>query len=349
MKTSPGTLELTTVDMHTAGEPVRIVTGGYPQLLGATLLDKRRDALAHHDRLRKLLMLEPRGHAEMYGVIPCPPDAPGAALAVLFMHNSGYSTMCGHATIALGRWMVDSGLVAARAPETIFSLQCPCGPVTLRVEVEGGVAGRVSFISVPAFVEAFDVPVDRGGGQQALVDIAYGGAYYAIVPASRLGLDLATSPLGQLIDSATQVTEQLRERLVLKHPDHPDLGFLYGTILTDEAAPGQPSCNICVFGDGQVDRSPTGSGVTARMALGHARGLQSSGLTQRFIGASGGAFTGRLEACVARAGKPAVLVEVSGRASYMGMQRFIIEPDDSLPAGLLMHPGQPVAAFGSGR
>ena len=199
------------IDMHTAGEPVRIVVDGYPALAGATILDKRRDALEHHDHVRRLLMLEPRGHAEMYGAILVPPSTPGAALGVLFCHHEGYSTMCGHATIALGRFAVDRGLVPAAAPVARFGLECPCGVVAVTVAIDpDGRPGEVSFDSVPAFVLARDLEVSVAGLGTVRLDIAYGGAFYAILPASRIGHALVGAPIAPLRDAACRITEAIR-------------------------------------------------------------------------------------------------------------------------------------------
>ena len=320
-------------DMHTAGEPVRIFTGGLPELRGATLLDKRRDALANHDHVRRLLMREPRGHANMYGVWPIAPHDEGAALAVLFTHNGGYSTMCGHATIALGRWVIEQGLVEATAPETRFVLECPCGPVTVCTRVdEDGRPGAVSFESVPAFAAQLDAELAVPGFGDVQLDVAYGGAFYAIVPASRLGLDLRQTPYDRLVDAGRRITVAGRQALTVEHPEEPDLGFLYGTILTDDTCPGTdaPTYNLCVFGGGQVDRSATGSGVTARLALAYARGDAKPGDRGEFRGVSGVGFAGKL----VREAEHGVIVAVSGRANYSGEARFVIEPDDELPDGL---------------
>ena len=273
-----GTIE--TVEMHTGGEPVRIVVSGYPPIPGATILEKRRYARENLDHLRKLLIFEPRGHYDMYGVIPVEPDLPGADLAVLFIHNEGYSTMCGHATIALGRYAVDHGLVAPRAPVTDVAIQCPCGLVRVRVEVEetpaGFVSGAVAFESVPSFAFTLDRHVDVAGLGTVPFDIGYGGAFYALVDAGSIGLDLETTPLDRLVEAADSITRAVAATVPLDHPDDPDLAFLYGTILTDgdDGSDGRPSRNVCVFAEREVDRSPTGSGVSARMAVQVARGLR---------------------------------------------------------------------------
>ncbi len=327
--------ELTTIEMHTGGEPVRIVTSGYPAIPGATILDKRRHARDHLDHLRRLLMFEPRGHFDMYGVIPVEPDHADADLAVLFMHNEGYSTMCGHAVIALGRWAVDTGVVPATEPETAVAIQVPAGLVRARVAVTGGRSGAVTFENVPAFVLA-EATVDVAGHGTVAVTIAYGGAFYAFAPAAHFGLDVRKSPIEALTAAAAATTTAAAAQVPMHHPDSDDLAFLYGTILTDGGdGAGAPSANVCVFADRQVDRSPTGSGVTARMAIEHAAGKAGVGDVRRFAGVTGAVFTGKV-ARTARAGDiDAVVVEVEGTAHYTGENRFTLEADDPLPGFLL--------------
>jgi trans-L-3-hydroxyproline dehydratase len=323
--------------MHTGGEPVRLVIGGFPAIPGSTVLAKRRHARERLDHLRRLLMFEPRGHYDMYGVIPVEPDHPEAHLAVLFIHNEGYSTMCGHAVIALGRWAVDSGLVPAREPETLVNIQCPCGLVRAKVEVRAGRAGAVRFESVPAFAFAVDRQVAVAGVGEVTLDIGYGGAFYAILPAAEVGLDVRRSSVRELTDAAARVTEAAKEQIQLSHPDDPDLAFLYGTILTDGGdGADRPSANLCVFADREVDRSPTGSGVTARMALQHAKGEVALGVERRFESVTGAIFTGRAVRELRAGDRAAVTVEVGGRAHYTGRCTFTVEPDDPLGAGFLL-------------
>ena len=329
---------VTTVEMHTAGEPVRIVTGGYPPIPGATILDKRRHAREHLDHLRRMLMAEPRGHADMYGAVLVEPDLPEADLAVLFLHNEGYSTMCGHAVIALGRFAVEKGLVLPREPETRVAIQCPCGLVVASVAVAAGRAGSVRFASVPAFAFARDAVVVTERFGPLVLDIGYGGAFYAILPASALGLDLARSPVAQLVEAAMAVKGAAAAQIPLRHPDDPDLAFLYGTILTDDPSgdPARPTSNVCVFADGQVDRSPTGSGVTARLALMHRRGEVAVDQTRRFRSITGGEFAGRVVAATRAGPHPAVIVEVAGEAFFTGEASFRREAADPLGDGFLL-------------
>ena len=329
-------LTLSFTDMHTAGEPVRIVTGGYPELHGATLLEKRRHARDAYDHLRRAMIWEPRGHAGMYGVIPVASSRPGCVMGVLFTHHEGYSTMCGHATIALGRWIVDQGLVPRIEPVTRFSIEAPCGVLQLACTVEHGVVTHVGFESVPAFAVARDLPVTLAGYGALATDLAYGGAFYAILPASRFGLDFFATPVDTLVTAAGTLTDHLRATYPFDHPDAPDLGFLYGTILTDDAPPDHESWNLCVFAERQIDRSPTGSGVTARMALDHAKGLVTQGVTRTFRGISGGPFTGRIKAPADFPREGAVTIAVGGQGYYAGKGEFTLEPQDPLATGLTL-------------
>src|SRR5215813_9823836 len=305
-------LTIETVEMHTGGEPVRIVVAGYPPIEGATLLAKRRQARERLDAFRRLLMFEPRGHFDMYGVIPVAPDPPKsgeppADLAVLFMHNEGYSTVCGHAVIALGRWAVDSGRVPLRSPETPVAIQCPCGLVRARVSIENGKAGAVAFESVPAFAFALDAAVEVPGAGRVALDIGYGGAFYAVLSAARFGLDVRASPTRALVDA-----------------DGAD------------AWSERQTANICVFAAREVDRSPTGSGVTARLALQHARRQIQLGQSRKFESITGAIFSGKVLRETSCGNHPAVTVEVSGKAHYTGTARFTLEEDDEIGKGFLL-------------
>ena len=336
-----GAFEISTVEMHTGGEPLRIITSGYPKLEGRRLLDKRRDARANHDAFRRLLMHEPRGHADMYGAVLVEPDDPEADLAVLFLHSEGYSTMCGHAIIALGRWAVDSGLVDAREPVTEVAIQAPCGLVRARVQVESGPgghrAGAVSFRSVPSFAFAREIVVDTREWGPLQVDVAYGGAFYAILPADAIGLDVRDTPARQLADAGAAITEAATAQLRLSHPDDPDLAFLYGTLFTDgaDSFAETPTRNVCVFAGRQVDRSPTGSGVAARLALQWTRGEIALGQARRFESLTGGQFTGTAVEETRAGPYRAIVAEISGRAHYYGRSHFTLEPDDPLGDGFL--------------
>ena len=292
----------------------------------------------HLDHLRKILIFEPRGHYDMYGALLVEPDLPGADLAVLFMHNEGYSTMCGHAIIALGRYAVDEGLVARQEPVTTVNIEAPCGLIVASVEVRDGKAGAVSFESVPAFLFARDETVELPGFGAISFDIAYGGAFYALADCHQFGLEFGRDRVRDFVDAATALMEKLKIEFPLSHPDHADLAFLYGTILTDgkDAFSGEATKNICVFAEAEVDRSPTGSGVTARLAAMHAKGEIEIDQTRTFESIAGSRFSG----AVARAAKTgphdAIIARVGGRAYYSGRTEFIVEADDELGRGFLL-------------
>lgn len=326
---------LSVVDMHTGGEPLRIVLSGAPVPSGNTLLEKRRWVRENMDWVRRVLMLEPRGHQDMYGALLVPSEEPEAQLGVLFMHNAGYSTMCGHAVIALGRFAVDYGLVDPQGPETPINIHCPCGLVRAYVSS----SGQVRFHSVPAFTLCTDVTVDVPAYGQVVVDIAYGGAFYAFVSAERFGLDVCSSKTRDLVDAAAAVSDAVKAQVTISHPDSEDLAFLYGTIITDgkDAYSEEPTANICVFADSQVDRSPTGSGVTARIALQYHKGLIQLEQTRTFkSGATDSLFTGKAVKETVCGDYNAVIVEVSGRAHYTGTASFTVESDDPLKDGFLL-------------
>ena len=326
------------LDMHTGGEPVRIIHQGYPPVLGESILAKRRYAREHLDHLRKLLMFEPRGHYDMYGALLVAPTLPGADLAVLFMHNEGYSTMCGHAVIALGRYAVDHGLVPKTEPLTEVGIECPCGLVKAHVEVHEGRSGRVSFDSVPAFLLSTQLQVTVPGHGRVLTDVSYGGAFYALAEACQFGLDVRGSRVRDLVDAATALSVAVKAVLLIEHPVEKDLGFLYGSILTDgrERPREGPSANICVFADAEVDRSPTGSGVTARMAARFQRGLVSIGQVCEIDSVTGARFTGEVVRTTACGAKEAVVIRVAGQAHYMGEASYWLEAGDEIGKGFLL-------------
>ncbi len=321
------------VDMHTGGEPLRIITQGYPAIQGNTILEKRRYVTQHLDHLRKFLMFEPRGHKEMYGALLVEPSLAEADIAVLFMHNEGYSTMCGHAVIALGRYAIDEGFVERQFPTTTVNIECPCGLVKVEVDSK---TNESSFVSVPAFALSLDQEVELDNGQKIKVDISYGGAFYALVEDHVLGLNIETDSVEKLTHAADALTQKAKAQLKLTHPDSDDLAFLYGTIITDRNLPlKKPSKNICIFADAQVDRSPTGSGVTARMAQAHARGLYQMGEEAIFKSIVDSEFKAHIESQAALQDLNAVHVNVTGKGFYTGRSSFIYDDGDELGKGFL--------------
>lgn len=332
----PGPVEAT--DYHTAGEPFRIVTAGVPPIEGATVRERREYARTHPDvdGLRQLLVNEPRGHADMYGAFLVPPDDDGAHLGVLFWHKDGFSTACGHGTIALGAWAVRTGRVAADpGGVTDVVIDVPSGRVTARVSCRAGVVQSVTFRNVPSYVVARDLPVETSYGP-VRADVSYGGALYASVVAASVGLAVEPSAYVDLISLGRQVKYALNETSYARHPSDPRLDGIYGTILVDDlgrTADGIRQRNVTVFADGEVDRSPCGSGTSARLAL-LADEFGDGVLTHDSI--VGTTFLGRVVGHVVEEDRPAVVTEVTGMAYETGRATFTLDPDDGLGTGFTL-------------
>jgi proline racemase len=333
--------EVTTTDYHTGGEPFRIVTSGVPPIPGSSVRDRRETARRDEavDRVRRLLCREPRGHADMYGCFLVPPDDGGAHLGVLFWHNEGYSTACGHGTIALGAWAVDTGRVPAPDDgEVEVVIDVPSGRVVARVARRRGGTVDITFRSVPAYVVARDVPVAISTGTVP-VDVAYGGALYATLPAGSVGLAVTAAHLDELRRIGSEVKDALDSTEVARHATDDRLSGVYGTILFDDladTADGPHQRNVTVFADRQVDRSPCGSGTAARIALLAEEGRLPGGAILRHDSIIGSTFQGRVAAVTDEDGRPAIVAEVAGSAHRTGEHRFVLGSDDPLGEGFLL-------------
>jgi proline racemase len=334
-------LEVSTIDYHTAGEPFRIVTAGAPELPGATVRERREHARVSDDaeRVRRMLCHEPRGHADMYGCLLVPPDDGGAWLGVLFWHKDGWSTACGHGTIALGTWAVESGLVDAPADGAAdVAIDVPSGRVIARVRRAGGAVEDVTFRNVPSYVLARGVPVDTARGRVA-VDVAYGGAIYASLPAGAAGLAVEPAAYGELIALGREVKAALTGTEHARHPSDERLSGIYGTILFDELGTtdeGPRQRNVTVFADGEVDRSPCGSGTCARVALLHADGRLGTGRALTHDSIVGTTFRATVAETVRADGRDAVVVDVRGAAYRTGEHRFVLDPRDPVATGFVL-------------
>jgi proline racemase len=321
------TASISTVDYHTGGEPFRIVTGGVETPRGATILDKRRDALARLDHVRRLLIFEPRGHADMYGCFVVPPNDDGADLGVVFFHNAGYSTACGHGTIALVTWALDGGVVERREGENHVVVDVPSGRLETWAQVEDGRVRSVRFRNVPAFVHAHGLEIGDD-----VVDLAFGGAFYASVEGRVEPVELP-----RLIDRGRELKRALEEWGEIVHPLEPELRDVYGVIFwQDEGEDPLTQRNVTVFADGEVDRSPCGSGTSARLALLDRSGRLPRGEELRHLSIVGSEFRGRVVGDAEVSGIPAVVTEVEGSAHRTGEHVFTLDADDPIREGFLL-------------
>jgi proline racemase len=322
-------LMVTAVDYHTAGEPFRIVSGGVPPLRGNSMLDKRRYALEHLDHVRQLLVFEPRGHADMYGGFVTEPEDDGAQLGVVFFHNAGYSTACGHGTIALVTWAIEAGVVAAGGPSTEVVVDVPSGRLPTVATIREGRVQSVRFRNVPSFVLIDGLQVSVAG-ERVEVAIAFGGAFYAIVPAERFELPIEPAFVPRFIQLGRDIKAAIEAARDIVHPLELELEGVYGVMFT------AGNRNVTVFADGEVDRSPCGSGTSARLALLDARGELTSGATLMHESVIGGRFTARVVGQETVAGYPAVITEVEGRAHLTGYHQFVLQADDPIGLGFLI-------------
>jgi proline racemase len=320
-------MQLRTVDYHTGGEPFRIVVDGVEEPRGRTILERRRDAAERLDHVRRLLVFEPRGHADMYGCFVVPPNDPGADLGVVFFHNAGYSTACGHGTIALVTWALDSGVIERREGENHVIVDVPSGRLDTWARVEDGRVRSVRFRNVPSFVWGTGV---QAAGRE--VDLAFGGAFYA-----SLEERVEPSELPRLIELGRELKAALEAEHDVVHPLEPELRDVYGVVFWQhEGEEPLTQRNVTVFADGEVDRSPCGSGTSARLALLDAAGRLARGAPLHHRSIVGSEFTGRVVGAVEVAGRAAVLTEVEGSAYRTGSAEFTLDSDDPLGEGFLL-------------
>ena len=313
---------------------MRIITDGVDPIPGTTILEKRRFAQKKLDGLRRTLMYEPRGHADMYGALITDAATDDGDLGVLFMHNEGWSTMCGHGIIALVTVVLETGMLELK--ETV-KLDTPAGRVTAHATLNDGRVRQVSFENVPSFVHALDRTVDVPDLGEIRYDIAFGGAYYAFVEAKDLGVALLPRDFRALIERGMAVKGAVMGESPLRHPYEDELSFLYGTIIVGPAqSSGAHSRNVCVFADGEVDRSPTGTGVSARLALEYARGRLKK--NEPFVVESliGTRFTGRVVDTTRFGQYEAIIPQVEGSAWITGRSEFVIAPDDPVAEGFIL-------------
>ncbi len=329
---------ITAVDSHTEGMPTRIVTSGFGQVPGHTMFEKQHYIEEHLDHLRSFLMCEPRGHTAMNGVILLPPTDPEADLGVIYIDVDGYLPMCGHGTIGICTVAIETGIVAASEPLTYITLDTPAGRVTAEVTVQQSQVKKVKIRNVPSFLYLKDVKVDVKGLGSVQLDIAYGGNFYGILSAEQVGLTLQESNAQVIIDAGRKITAAVREQIPLQHPLNPEIDEIKHTLFTGPAsAAGVDARNAVVIDPGVLDRSPCGTGTSARMA--QLFGRNQLALHQDFVHESitRSCFTGRLvEQVQLTPEMTAVIPTIEGRAWITGFQQFVLDPEDPFPAGFVL-------------
>lgn len=328
-----------TVDYHTAGEPFRIVLSGAPEAKGGTVLDRRAWAQENLDDIRAFLVNEPRGHADMYGGFITPPDDSGADFGVLFFHKDGFSTACGHGTIALAAWAIDSGRVDPGGRSTVaMTIDVPSGRLPVEAELDDtGRVSRARFRNVDAFVTGREIEVETSYGT-FVVDVSFGGAFYGSVALDNSHLQPDRANLTELIDAARQIKRRFDGDITVTHPDDDRLSGMYGVIFHRDAESGEGAAlrqeNVTVFADGEVDRSPCGSGTSARLAVLEAQGRLAVGDVFHNEGIAGGRFEATIDAVTTDpGGRSLVATSVAGSAYQTGRSTFTLDERDPIGLG----------------
>jgi proline racemase len=327
-------MHLHTIDAHTAGEPLRLIVEGFPAVQGSTMLERREWVRAECDDLRTALMLEPRGHADMYGALLTEPESPDSDAGVLFMHNEGYSTMCGHGIIAVTTIALERGLILPRRGSDELILDTPAGQIHATAHRDSRDPSRVrsvSFRNVPSFVLHAAVPV-KLGARQLLADVAFGGAFYAIVDSEAAGIPIVRERLDDLRRAGMEIKRAIESALAVVHPAEPLLHGIYGTIFTAPADSADLR-NVTIFADAEVDRSPCGTGTCAVMAVLTAMGLLGPEQTFTHESIIGTVFRGRVLYETEIGGVQAIVPSLEGEAFITGEHTFVIDDLDPLKKG----------------
>lgn len=329
-------LVLHAVDSHTEGMPTRVITGGIGTIPGATMAERRTHFMQHLDHVRTLLMYEPRGHASMSGAILQPPTSPDADYGVLFIEVSGCLPMCGHGTIGVATVLVETGMVPVVEPVTTVRLDTPAGPVVAEVAVVNGAATAVTLRNVPSYAVALDRKVTLPDGRSVTYDLAYGGNFYAILPLAAFDLPYDRGRKDEILAAGLSLMDAINAEEPPVHPQDPTITGCHHVQLLAPGSTARHSRHAMAIHPGWFDRSPCGTGTSARMAQLHARGelpLHQDFVNESFIGTT---FTGRLTGTTEVGGHPAVLPTVTGRAWITGTAQYLLDPTDPFPGGFLL-------------
>jgi len=329
-----------TIDTHTEGEPTRTVIGGIPNIPGDTIAAKMQYLKENADSLRTMLMYEPRGNEVMSGAILTPPCDPQADMGVIYIEVGGYLPMCGHDTIGCCTAMVEGGIVPVHEPVTKITLDTPAGLVVATVAVEDLVAKSVTFRNIPAFLYKADVTVDVPSYGRVTMDIAYGGNFYALVEAEKMGLVISPERAGELIRAGIAVRDAVNAQLDVRHPEKPFIaGVTHIEFFGPPTHPQAQAKNAVIIPPGSIDRSPCGTGTSAKVATLYTKGRLKLG--EEFVHESiiGTTFMARVVETTTVGDLPAVIPEITGRAYVTGLHQFVVDPDDPLKQGFLLGKG----------
>lgn len=336
----PDLIQIRTIDMHTGGEPLRVILDGFPELQGNSVLDYRRYCKENYDHLRTALIFEPRGHADMYACLVTPPNDEEGDFGVVFLHNEGYSTMCGHAIIALTTLAIKMNWVSVKEGDNEIKIDAPCGRIKSFARVKNGKVGAVRFHCVPSFVAGLNKIVHVPDLGDVMYDLAYGGAYYAYVDMAKntFNFNLSKESYQELIQAGMAIKKAVTEvDKDIYHPYEEELGFLYGTIFLDESDKESiDSRNVCIFAEGEVDRCPTGSGVSGRMAIHWKQGEIKKNEPMKIESITDSVFTGSVIEEIDFGPFKAVVPQVEGSAFITGMHTFVIDPEDPIKEGFIL-------------
>ncbi|NLW21693.1 MAG: proline racemase [Tissierellia bacterium] len=328
-----GQKTLFTVESHTAGEPLRCIVGGIPNIKGNTMMEKKEYFRKHYDYVRRALMLEPRGHKDMFGSIITAPTLPEADYGVIFMHGQGYHNMCGHGTIATSTIVIETGMIEVTEPETIIRQEAPAGLVTIKAKVKDGRAEEITFKNVPAFLYKEEVIIKVPAYGDVKIDIAFGGSFFAMVDYEQFGIDICPENASKWIDIGMAIIEAANEQVEVVHPELPDINTIdlceiYGPTKSEDA----DMQNITIF-DGQIDRSPCGTGTCAKIATLYARGELGIGEDFVYESVINTKFIGRVLGETKVGPYPAIIPEITGSAYITGYSKFVIDEEDPVKYG----------------
>ena len=324
------------IDAHTGGEPLRIITSGLPPIPGNTILEKRRYVKENLDHLRKLMMLEPRGHDDMYGCIMVDPVTDDGDFGVLFTHNEGLSTMCGHGIIAVTKTMIELERIPSKEGENIVRIDSPAGRITAFADVENGRVNQVRFQNVPCFMYKENIVISLEKYGDIVCDIVYCGAFYIYVNVNKVELSVLPEYGKLLTEIGMKMKYDVEERMEIVHPIDTGITGIYGTIFYENVVRDGDvldTKNVCIFAEGQVDRSPTGTGTGGRVALHYHKGEMKKGDTLKNLSIIDTLMCAKVLEDTQVAGYNAVLTEVSGTAHIMGINKLLLDPEDPLPEG----------------